>query len=289
MENDAFNFLQFNRTLVLRDETIYDDKDIVRFRPSHEYLTSRETKSCLHCRSLIYNQSSDVKALSLDEVLIAHYSPSFYKKDTIADKVLKAGLKLGDVFGFQSRDQIKSAKIRLTKQCKITNKVLKVPILHRCNKCFKAWGIHYEMRHRLHIRNLLTSFDWSELYLPKTDNFFQGLIFLNDNSEKAYINHHITTVKALLSQDKEYKLLEAKNKIGIGDIGGALTLLQSFTKSSENSFYFNQVLQLQSRHSTFLQNRIQGILSYQEQTLEVNKISNDIISLVEEINRYKNM
>ena len=225
------------------------------------------------------------------EILNAHYNKSFDTNDTAKDVIFKAYAKTFDIFGFIKRDKIKSSTENLKRSLKISDKVLTIPILHRCNKCYKAWGIHFEMRHRLSNAPPIfnQSFDSIPFYLPKVNNFLNGLIFLNDNSEKTYINNHILDVKKMFINDKEIQLITAKKNIAMGNIGEALLNLGSFTNLPENRFFYNSVLQLQSRHSNCRQEKIKGTLSHQEETLELNKISSSTIALIDEINKYKNM
>ncbi len=61
------------------------------------------------------------------------------------------------------------------------------------------------------------------------------------------------------------------------------------SKTTEKKFYYNTSLQLQSRYSSFLQEKLKGTLSHQEETLQFNQISNNIITLIDEILTYKNM
>jgi|GEM_PF-4740313 len=59
MQNDQFDYLRLFRSLSVTTEKIYDERDFVGFRPSYEYLISRETKSCQHIQGLLGHESSE--------------------------------------------------------------------------------------------------------------------------------------------------------------------------------------------------------------------------------------
>jgi len=90
-------------------------------------------------------------------------------------------------------------------------------------------------------------------------------------------------------EDNGALLQEAKKYIASGDVRSAINSLISFTNRPENKFYYNPSLQLQSRYSSFIQEKLRGTLSHQEETLQLNKISNDAITLIDEILKYKSM
>lgn len=271
---------------------VYDEKDVRQFRPSYEYIVSRERKSCPQCRSLIYNNNSDIKPLSLLDLIIARHNPSFYNNDTPIDSILKATQKVFDVFGAIKNDQIKSTRNQLLSSLKVTDKILELPTLHRCNKCLYAWNIHMEMKQRIFVvshRLFSTSDLWFTLYLPKIENFYNGLVLLNESSESEVVNKHVLDIKKMFLNNNGISLTTARKNISAGDFNSAIINVVSFTALPENKFFYNSALQLQARYASFSQERIRGTLSHQEATLQQNKISNDLIDLIEEINKYKQM
>jgi len=292
MQNNKLPDFSIFSSFSHNDVTVYDEKDVKQFRPSYEYIVSRETKSCPQCRSLIYHNNSDVRPLSLLDLVIAQHNPSFYNNDTTFDSILKATQKVFDIFGAIKNDQVKSSRKRLQSSLKIADKVIELPILHRCNKCLFSWNIHLEMKQRftfVSIRLFSTSDFWFTIHLPKIENFYNGLILLNEKSESEYVNRHIIDIKKLFINSNDIILTTARKNISVGDISSAILNVVSFTTLDKNKFFYNTALQLQSRYSIFSQERIRGTLSHQELTIQQNKISNDLIALIEEINKYQKM
>jgi len=186
MQNDQFDYLRLLRSLSLTTEKVYDERDFVGFRPSYEYLISRETKSCQHCRSLIYSQTTDVGNLSMIDILNARYFLNVKKDKTAIEVIYEVSEKFNSLFGDSSfsKYRAKSNKEWFENSCKslkdnlkISDSVLKMPIFHRCNKCYKVWNVHLEMKrrflppYRYTLQSLaLTSI--AEFSLPKVEKYY---------------------------------------------------------------------------------------------------------------------
>lgn len=303
MQEDQFNYLRLLRPLSFINDKIYDERDFMEFRPSYEYLISRESRSCQHCRSLIYTQTSDVGNLSVIDILSTRYFPKEKKDKSTFEVIIDVSEKINSLFGVRPIDEALSKSYKkafenscnnLKTQLKVTERVLYMPIFHRCNKCFKAWNVHLEMKRRFLPPSLFEILNTSkisvaEFNLPKVEKYFQGILFLTEKSEEKQIINHIIDVKKMFIEDDGGLLISAKKYIVAGDLSSAINNLCVFTNQLENKFYYNPSLQLQSRYSMFLQEKLRGTLSRQEETLQYNRISNDTITLIDEINKYKNM
>lgn len=304
MQDNQFNYLRLLRPLTGINDKMYDVKDFAEFRPSYEYLVSRETKTCQHCRSLIYNQTSDVSNLSMLDILETKYFPKYQKSKSALEVLEEISIAYNSLFSDtfkkmrpkSNKEFFEASRSSLTKNLNITDSILQSPIFHRCNKCFKVWNIHLEMKQRflppsrfLFLSQSISQTSVAAFDLPKIDKYYQGIIFLSEKSEDKQISNHILEVKKLFVGDNGALLYLSKKNIAAGDLSGAINNLCSFTNSDGNKFYYNAALQIQSRHSLYVQEKLKGLLSHQEETILYNNISNSAIMLIDEILKYKNM
>jgi hypothetical protein len=304
MDNEKGNYKNWGSFLESRGGTgdkVFDEKDITSFRPSYEYIISKETKSCINCRSLVYLQPSDVKNLSLLEIVNNYYNPP--KKESIStfDTILQTMDKIDDFFGASPNifnetkiEWIRNSCKSLQSKLKVTERFLALPILHRCNKCFKAWNIHQEVKLRFQPPVFsLWGFQYENRFdfynLPESDNFFQGIIFKDAPTENHKKDSPVYNIKNLFVDNMEDLITLAKKENEVGNLNGALSHLSDFVNYGDNTYFKNHVFQLKSRNSILNQEKIKGTISYEDEVLQKNRLSNDMISLIEEIAKYKNI
>lgn len=295
------NSLQF-----LLNNIVYSETDVSRFLPTYEYIHSNKTKSCSFCRSVVYSNNSDISPLSIKEIVHYYYNNILKaKNESIEDvKVNSFFGRLGNQSSINAKDTRKvgdsysdnqiATKFQLAKEkLKISDSLLALPIFHRCNSCFKAWNIHLEIKRRILTSATIKPYDFSvdltsSLILPISNKFFQGMIYTNVENEKEIVTNHISEIKKIFSSNKSNSLLVAKNKLAYNNIEGCMKELTMLLSNENDNLFSNMLLQIQSRSARLKQDKIKGILSINEENLFENRISKDLIELIEEIERYLN-
>jgi hypothetical protein len=302
MTENSNNFFPFIRDLKPEGNRVYSSNDLLRFRPSYEYLQTRESYSCFHCKSLVYQRSGDVKVLSLLEIVVASQNTPFFNYDNvILDTMFSVSKKIDNFFGSLFGDD--EVKKNIEKSChliqdkyKIDSSLLTKPLFHRCPTCLYAWPLHLEIKQRIHVysyfdsRLTIPSIARSFRTIPLSKNFLAGIIIFNNPAEEGSIGLHILGLKRFQVQHNKPDLLpEALKKIRISDAAGSLSDLMEYTSGNTGRFFSHQVQLLQARLSNYNRERIGGRLSPKEESIEFNRICSDIFLLIEEIERYKNM
>lgn len=308
MANTPSNIFSFIRPLATEDKKIYDGRDFLNFRPSYEYLQSKENRSCQHCKSPVYERFNDFRILTLLEtVTTRHKTPLFQTDNAVLDAFESYNKRVHDfldgLFGESKLNKdIKSSCKSICDQLKISDSLLVKPLFHRCNACLCAWPLHLEIKQRLELSN---SFLYRFLMrsqgsipsifheigtIPLTKNYLNGLTLLNDPSENLRIGQHVYDFKRFIMNHDQPNLLAAvRKKIQAGNAGGGLSDLAKFVASMETDFYTKSVIQLQARLATYHMEKIHGRLEPREETAQFNRICSDILLLMEEIERYRNM
>lgn len=302
MLKDSNNFFPFIRDLRPESDRVYNGSDLLRFRPSYEYLQTRESNNCFHCKSLVYQRSGDVKVLSLIEIIAARQNASNFTFDNmVLDTMSAMSKKIDNFFGSLFGDD--EAKKNIEKSCHLIQEKLKIdsslltkPLFHRCPACLYAWPLHLEIKQRICGKVYFQSNISISLLagafgtIPLSKNFLAGLIILNDPTEVGSIGLHVTDFKRFQLQHNKPDLLpEALKKIRMSDAAGSLSNLMGYTEGPLGAFFRHQVQLLQSRLANYNKERIGGRLSPKEESVEFARICSDIILLIEEIERYKNM
>lgn len=302
MPENSKNLFPFIRDLKPEGNRVYTSNDLLRFRPSYEYLQARETFSCLNCKSVVYQRSGDVKVLSILEIVAASQNTPFFNYDNVILDTMSSMSKKIDNF-FESLFGDDKTKKNIEKSCrliqdkyKIDSTLLTKPLFHRCPTCLYAWPLHLEIKQRIYVysyfdsRLNIPSIARSFYTIPLSKNFLAGIIIFNYPAEEGSIGLHVLGLKRFQLQHNKPDLLpEALKKIRISDAAGSLSDLLEYTSGNTGGFFRHQVQLLQARLSNYYKERISGRLSPKEEIIEFNRICSDILLLIEEIERYKNM
>ena len=296
------NFFSFIRDLTPEADRVYNGSDLLRFRPSYEYLQTRGSNNCFHCKSLVYQRSGDIKVISLLEIVAARHNGLYFTFDNVVVDTMFAVSKkidnfLGSLFGNgEIKKNIEKSCQTIQEKLKIDSSLLTKPLFHRCPTCLYAWPLHLEIKQRIrgkayfHRNISIGSFAGAFHTIPLSKNFLTGLILLNDPAEEGSIGLHVFDFKRFQLQHNKPDLLpEALKKIRMSDAAGSLSNLLDYTAGAADVFFRHPVQLLQARLANFNRERIGGRLSAKEESVEFNRICSDIILLIEEIERYKNM
>lgn len=305
MAKDLRDIFSFIRTLAPEAGRVYGSNDILRFRPAYEYLQTRESGNCLHCKSLVYRRSGDVRVLSLFDIVAArHKAPLFTFDNAVLDTMSSMSKKIDDFLGALFGND--SLKKEMEKSCRnlqdrlgIDTSLIANPLFHRCPACLYAWPLHLEIKQRIQFAGRYSPgspgaynpfLGGAFNLIPLTPNFLAGLILLDDPAENGQIGLHVFDYKRFQLGHRAPGLLPgALKKIRMADAAGSLADLATYVADASDDFFRNQVHQLQARLAAFNQERIRGRTSPEEQSIEFNRICADILLLIEEMERYKNM
>ncbi len=296
------NFFPIIRELTPDADRVYNGSDLLQFRPSYEYLQTRESKNCFHCKSLVYQRSGDVRVISLLEIVAARHNGPYFTFDNVMLDTMSAVSKkidnfLSSLFGDDEiKKNIEKSCRTILDKLKIDSSLLTKPLFHRCPTCLYAWPLHLEIKQRIrskayfHRNITLGSFAGNFDTIPLSKNFLVGLILLNDSAEEGIIGLHVFDFKRFqLQHDKPDLLPEALKKIRMSDAGGSLSDLIAYTAGVAGAFFRQQVQLLEARLASYNRERIGGRLSPKEESVEFNRICSDILLLIQEMERYKNM
>lgn len=260
--------------------------DFNGFSPSYEHIVSRETKTCQRCRSVVYQQQLDVSNITLQDLIDATHPPKVEPEKTLFDEVVfKVTDKISDWFGFYSLSKLEKRvwENRIPSHFALpppSKEKLHFPILHRCSSCRFAWPLFFEVKTWL-APTISTIF--------KVEQLYRGMILLKEKNEWALILTHMNALQSQLKEHGIQEMTDAKKKLQMGDIEGALELVVRYCSGIKNDFFLCPAMLLQARHSQHIHSKIRGLPSPAEERKNGHEINNDLVLLINEIEKYRNM
>ncbi len=266
------------------NNTLINHSDLSFKEESVEFKTTFKDKRCPVCKRNIYLKDNDYRVFSMNDLIqeVNKSRTKIFKSNSLLSKAGNIISNVSDPFQFLSiKEQIKKDSDRVTKYYNLSLPILDLPIFHGCLGCNKAWLIHEVLSRRMN--NTDSKFSRSLLdnifFWKHENNLCSGVVFLRPPKTSSFniLNGNWGLYLNKLAAPE--KLNEAKDAIIKGKIKSCIEILKSIDKSALGA-YRDNIEMISSRFFALKKKNISGILSNENYTLEQNKITQDLITLI---------